>query len=87
MTDRILCKFTHDTSLVAEGERFWIVGTETNEWFAPSGSDQAVDPIVGAVNLVEGLVHILTERGSMYEVRASTSTTFTITKIRDWYRR
>jgi len=83
MSVRVLCKFTHDMSLMAEGERFWIIGTPTSEWFDLTNYEAAPNPIVSAVNLDEGLVHILTEHGSMYEVRANAETTFTIAKVRN----
>ncbi len=78
---RVLCKFTHDSSLMADGERFWIVGA-ADDWFDLTSYNAGPNPIIAAVNLDEGVVHLLTESGTMYAVHANAQTNFTITKIR-----
>ncbi len=84
--ERVLCKFTETLSLMADGERFWIVGIPTNEWFDLSNHrdhPDHPDPIIAAVNLSDGLVHLLTHYGAVYAVQFNAETTFVITKLRN----
>jgi hypothetical protein len=78
----IICKFTHDSSLLCDGMRFWLLGQSagTHNWF--DLHDAVEGDIVAATNLDEGRCHIVTNYGAVFEVRSDPSTGFVIQKIK-----
>ena len=78
--NRILCRFTHEASILCEGYKFWVYSYHGSDWF--EFHDTIEGFIVSATNLDEGLVHIVTEYGSLYEIRTNPHTTFQIQKLK-----
>lgn len=69
----IVCRFNHRCSMMVEGDRFRIMGSngfgaavdESGRWMQSIG-----DFPRGAVNLREGVVHVWCDGGAVYEFNA-----------------
>lgn len=78
---RVFCKFTHDTSLVFEGTRMTMAGSPLADWF--DFLDYGGGSVSDAVNLAEGVVHVLFDSGAVFQINAAPETGFTIQKVRN----
>ncbi len=76
----VICRFTHDTSLVV-GYRnggFGIVGKQPGVYHR---FDMPDGQIVAAVNLSDGLVHLVMSTGAVYAVSSNPETEFIVVKL------
>lgn len=77
-----LCKFNHNHSLLCDETRFWVVGPSAAPYDWYEFREASYGQIVDAVNLDEGLVHLLMSYGAVVEVKAAPDTGFVIQTLR-----
>lgn len=77
---RVLCKFTRDTSLIFEGTRMTVVGGPRTDWF--DFHDYGRGSISQAVNLDEGIVHVLFDSGALFQIDTDPASGFMVRKVR-----
>lgn len=79
----LICKFTHDSSLICDGTRFWVIGPEygLNNWH--DVHDAAAGTIIAAVNLDEGRCHLLMSSGYVFQVEANSDIGFVVQKVKN----
>lgn len=79
--NRVFCKFTHNTSLVFEGTRMTMAGSPLADWF--DFFDYGGGSVSHAVNLAEGVVHVLFDSGAVFQIDANPQTGFMVQKVRN----